>query len=147
MNIHEDSYMRYVWIIFLSLSMAGCASGPVYNSMQTAGSPEVAFNESGFKAIEEGMTMDQVHQIMGKELVIGYTFQAPVYKPLTIPNPYKSEAIKDEGYVIEYYIEAIRRPDGIVSDDELMPLVFKDGKLIGRGWPLANSLRTAKPSA
>ncbi len=93
------------------------------------------------------MTIDQVHKIMGTELVIGYTYQTPDYKPLTIPNPYKSEAIKDTGYLIEYYIEAIRQPDGIVSDNELMPLIFKDGKLIGRGWPLVNSLRPAKPSA
>ena len=84
---------------------------------------------------------------MGQELVIGYEFQSPDYKPLTIPNPYKSEAIKGTDYFIEYYIEAIRQPDGIVSDNELMPLIFKNGKLIGRGWPLANSLRPAKPSA
>jgi hypothetical protein len=139
--------MRFAWIILLSLSLAGCASSPVYNPMQTASPPEVAFNESGFKAVQEGMTMDQVHQIMGKELVIGYIFQDPVYKPLTIPNPYKSEAIKDTGFFLEYYIEAIRRPDGIVSDNELMPLIFKNGKLIGRGWPLANSLRPSKPPA
>ena len=104
-------------------------------------------NESGFKAVRDGMTIDQVHKIMGQELVIGYALQSPDYKPLTIPNPYKSEAIKGAGYFIEYYIEAIRQPDGIVSDNELMPLIFKNGKLIGRGWPLANSLRPVKPSA
>ncbi len=142
--------MRFAWIILLSLSLAGCASNIVYNPMQTASPQEVAFNESGFKAVQEGMTVDQVHKIMGQDLIIGYAFQAPAppagpgYKPLTIPNPYKSEVIKDKGFFIEYYIEAIRQPDGIVSDNELMPLIFKNGKLIGRGWPLANSLRPAK---
>jgi len=130
--------MRFAWIILLGL-MAGCASSIVYKPMQTVSPPEVAFNESGFKAIRDGMTMDQVHKMMGQELIIGYTFRVPGYKPLTIPNPYKSEAIKDTGFFIEYYIEAIRRPDGIVSDNELMPLIFKNGKLIGRGWPLARS--------
>ncbi len=93
------------------------------------------------------MTLDQVHQIMGQELVIGYKDQTPGYKPLTIPNPYKSETVKGTGYFIEYYIEAIRQPDGVVSDNELMPLVFKESKLIGRGWPLVNSLNPAKPAA
>ena len=94
------------------------------------------------------MTSTQVHQIMGTQLVIGYQFHSPGYIPLSVPNPYK---IKFDniaaGYVIEFYIEAIRQPDGIVSDNELMPLIFKNGKLIGRGWPLANSLRPPKPSA
>lgn len=139
--------MRCTLIIFLSLSLAGCASSVVYNPMQTASPQEISLNESGFKAIQDGMTMDQVHKIMGQELIIGYTSQTPGYKPLTIPNPYKSEAGKDKDFFIEYYIEAIRQPDGIVSDNELMPLIFKNGKLIGRGWPLVNSIRPAHPSA
>ncbi|MBF0571222.1 MAG: hypothetical protein HQL12_05060 [Candidatus Omnitrophica bacterium] len=139
--------MRFFWIILLSLSLAGCASSVVYNPMQVANQQELLLNESGFKAVREGMTIDQVHTIMGTALVIGYSFQSPDYKPLTIPNPYKSEAIRDTGYFIEYYIEAIRQPDGIVSDNELMPLIFQNGKLIGRGWDLVHSLRPAKPPA
>ena len=138
--------MRFSWIIFLSLILTGCATSPVYNPMQTASPQEILLNESGLKALREGMTMDQVHKIMGQELVIGYKDQTPGYLPLTILNPYKSEAIKNTGLFIEYYIEAIRQPEGIVTDNELMPLIFKNGKLIGRGWPLANSLRP-KPSA
>jgi hypothetical protein len=138
--------MYNILIILLSLSLAGCVSNVVYNPMQVANQQEIKLNESSFKAIQDGMTMDQVHKIMGQELVIGYASQTPGYKPLTIPNPYKSEAIKGTDYFIEYYVEAIRQPDGIVSDNELMPLIFKNGKLNGRGWPLANSLRP-KPSS
>lgn len=139
--------MRFLFIILLSLMATGCATTPVYNPIQTASQQEVLLNESGFKSIHDGMSMDQVHEIMGQELVVGYALQSPGYKPLTIPNPYKSETIKDTGYVIEYYIESIHQPDGIVSENELMPLIFKNEKLIGRGWPLANSLRPVKPSA
>ena len=138
--------MRFTWVIILSLMLAGCATTPVYNPMQVATRQEILLNENAFKAIQDGMTMDQVHQIMGQELVIGYTFQTPGYKHLTIPNPYKSQAIKATDYVIEYYIESIRQPDGVVSDNELMPLIYKSDKLIGRGWPLANSLRPAQPT-
>ncbi len=139
--------MRAILIILLSLSLAGCATNVVYNPMQVATQQELLLNESGFRAVQDGMTMDQVHQAMGTGLLIGYKFQDPDYKPLTIPNPYKSEEIKGTGYIIEYYIQSICQPDDKISDNELMPLIFKDGKLIGRGWPLANSLRPAKPSA
>ncbi len=133
--------MRLVYFIFLSVTLAGCASTPVYNPMQVTTQQELLLNESGFKALQEGMSMTQVHQIMGQQLVIGYQDQSPGYKPLTIANPYRSENIKGTDDVIEYYVEAVRQPDGVVSDNELMPLIFKGGKLVGRGWPLANSLR------
>jgi hypothetical protein len=135
--------MRCAWIVLLSLSLTGCATSVVYNPMQVATQQELLLNESSFKAVQNGMTIDQVHKIMGTALVIGYQYQAPDYKPLTVPNPYKSEAGKD-GSFIEYYIESIRQPDGVVSDDELMPLIFKDGKLVGLGWPLANTVRLPK---
>ena len=136
--------MRFVSIIVLSFCLGGCMSNVVYNPMQTSSPAELLLNESGFKALQNGMTLDEVHKTMGQELVIGYTFQEPGYKPLTIPNPYKSEALKGTGFLIEYYIEAIRQPDNIVKDNELMPLIFRDGKLIGRGWSLANSLRPSQ---
>ncbi len=137
--------MRHAIIIFLSLALAGCASSVVYNPMQDNTPQEILLNESGLKAVQDGMTSAQVHQIMGQELIIGYESQSPGYKPLTIPNPYKTQTVKE--YLIEYYIEGIRQPDGVVRDNELMPLIFKNDKLIGRGWPLANSLRPADPSA
>jgi len=115
--------------------------------MEAGNQQELLLNARGLKEVKDGMSLDQAHEVMGTALVIGYTYKAPDYKPLTIPNPYKTEAIKDTDYLIEYYIEAIRQPDNVVHDNELMPLIFKGGKLIGRGWPLANSLRPAKPSA
>ncbi len=139
--------MRGILSIFLILTLAGCASTAVYNPMQVATQQEILLNENGFKAVTDGMSLEEVHKIMGNALVIGYQNQSPDYKPLTIPNPYKTEAPKDPHYLIEYYVEAIRQPDGVVSDNELMPLIFKNGNLIGRGWPLVNSVRSAKPSA
>lgn len=133
--------MRLAGIILLGLGLTGCATGVVYNPVETA---EISLNENGLKTIQEGQTLEEVHRIMGDKLVIGYAFQAPDYKPLTIANPYKSEAIKGTDFYVEYYIDAVRQPDGIVSDNELMPLIFKNGRLIGRGWPLVNSLFPSK---
>jgi len=139
--------MRFAWILLSSVILTGCASSVVYNPMQVTTQQELLLNESGFKAIREGMTLEQVHQIMGTALLIGYKFEAADYKPLTIPNPYKTENLKGTNYYVEYYLESIRQPDGIISDNELMPLIYKDTKLIGRGWPLVNSLRPAKNAA
>ena len=138
--------MRLISIVLASFLLAGCAASVVYNPMQVATGQELLLNTSGFKAIQEGMTVDQVHKIMGQELVIGYEYQSPNYKPLTIPNPYKSEEIKGTDYFVEYYIESIRQPDGIVSDNELLPIIYKGGKLFGRGWSLFNSLHLAHPA-
>lgn len=136
--------MRFSWIILIMIFLTGCASNEAYNPMQSTVPQELLLNESGFKALQDGMTQDQVHKVMGQELVIGYALQTPGYKPLTIVNPYKVEKIKGTDYLIEYYIESIRQPDGIVNDNELMPLIFKNSKLVGRGWPLANSLRPSQ---
>jgi len=141
----KELSMNFIVMIFLSFFAAGCASTPVYNPMTNTYPSEIALNQRGFQSLKEGMSLEDVHQAMGQELAIGYGYQSPNYKPITIPNPYKSETVKNTPYVIEYYIEAIRQPDGVVSDNELMPLVFKDGKLIGRGWPLVHSLN--KPAA
>ena len=139
--------MRFTWIILLSLALTGCATAVVYNPMQVDTPQKLLLNENSFKAIQKGMTTQQVHKIMGDALVIGYeSRQSPDYKPLTVANPYKSEAVKGTDYTIEYYIESIRRPEGVVSDNELMPLIFKNDKLIGRGWSLANSIRPSKPT-
>jgi len=129
------------------LVLAGCATTPIYNPMKVATQQEILLNEGGFKLVQEGMSLEDVHKAMGQELVIGYEFQAPDYKPLTIPNPYKTEVIKGTSYTVEYYIESIRQPDGVIHDNELMPLIFKDNKLIGRGWPMLNSLRPADSPA
>lgn len=139
--------MRFVSLVFFGLILTGCASTEVYNPMTVASQQELLFNQDGFKAIQDGMTLDQVHKIMGQELIIGYTFTDPNYKPLTIPNPYKSEAIAGTDYVVQYYIDSIREPNGVVGDKDLMPLIFKDGKLVGRGWPSVDSLRPAHPTA
>ncbi len=121
---------------------AGCATTEGYNPVAAANNQTFLLNESAFKAVKEGMTLAQVHQLMGQEIIIGYTSQPQgAYQPLTIPNPYKSETVKT--YAVEYYVTAIHQADGIISDDELIPFVFKDGVLTGRGWPFLKALRPA----
>ena len=50
-------------------------------------------------------------------------------------NPMGKEMFRSKGRMIEiYYFYSIkRRADGVVSDDELTPVIFVDGKLEGVG--------------
>ena len=54
----------------------------------------------------------------------------------SIPNPLKSEMYPADNVIfrILYYYSQRQVEDGIISDNELMPIVFKDGKLDGWGW-------------
>jgi hypothetical protein len=128
------------------LFLAGCASTPEYQPLHASTSQILLLNESSLKNVSEGMTLADVHKAMGQEIVIGYSATpspSTDYKPLTIPNPYKVEELTTTAgnYQVEYYITSIHQSDGVVSDNELIPMVFKDGRLVGRGWPYLNSLR------
>lgn len=65
-----------------------------------------------------------------------------------IDNPYRSETLKARtGKATRssiYYIELKQRDDKI-TDDELTPLVFQDGKLIGWGYSFLDQRVPPKP--
>ena len=126
------------------LSVAGCAVNEAYNPVASGTSGTFELNAAALKQVSLKMTRAQVHQILGDSIVIGYNYQpqggesklghdAPV--PLTLKNPYKISEAKDEGgCVIEYYVTQVVIPDGIVSDQELMPLKFCKDILTAKGW-------------
>jgi hypothetical protein len=84
-----------------------------------------------------GMTKAEVFEVMGtKTMVLTSTadLETEVRK---INNPYRVESAKDtlgQTYEILFYYTDLKKADGVISDDELTPLVIKDGKLIGWGW-------------
>lgn len=63
---------------------------------------------------------------------------------MTISNPYRSEILqgKEKKFEIVYYVTDVKRDDGTITDDELTPLVFDDGKLIGWGFGFLESKHT-----
>jgi hypothetical protein len=110
-----------------------------YNPVTSATRQTFLLNETEMAQITIGMTRDQVHKIMGDSITIGYSQE----QPLTIHNPYKTEdlKIKEEMYLVEQYVVRINKPDGFVTDDELMPLIFNKGKLVGKGKDYLKTLR------
>ena len=58
----------------------------------------------------------------------------------TVNNPNRTEMHNAETVRIEiiYYYTDIKKADGAITDDELTPLVLKDGVLDGWGWSYLN---------
>jgi hypothetical protein len=84
-----------------------------------------------------GMSQQQVMEIMGEGKCEDSFTNGPrkeIYKSAT--NPYKKEILEGNSKVFEvlYYYTDIKSNGRAITDDELTPLVFDDGKLIGWGW-------------
>ena len=53
-----------------------------------------------------------------------------------VPNPYDTETHLMGSTEIEilYYVTNVQNTDGVITNDELTPLVLVDGILVGWGW-------------
>lgn len=100
---------------------------------------------SNTRKIVPGMSKQEVIDIMGEEIIIGYERdinKTEEFTPITQKNPYRSETMQGKGkkFEISYYFTQIKQADGLISDDELTPFVFEKDKLIGKGWVFLNNL-------
>jgi hypothetical protein len=50
--------------------------------------------------------------------------------------------IKDNVKIEIYYMRSGRQPDGLTTDDEFVPYLFNDGKLVGIGWQVLGGPKT-----
>jgi hypothetical protein len=59
----------------------------------------------------------------------------PTQKHLSAHARKSPEQYIKDGVKIEiYYFRSLRQPDGLTTDDEFIPYVFNDGKLVSIGW-------------
>jgi len=83
------------------------------------------------------MSIQEVKAILGDKLVVGYQIETAPQKlnPITIKQPYREEDIIKGSvtYKVLYYYSAVMKPDGLIADDELTPLIFLNGHLVGKG--------------
>lgn len=97
-------------------------------------------NRQNLMRLSVGMTRQQTLDVMGTgEYKLGYSRGG--YFEATLNNPYKSETLqgKDKTFEVLYYYTDKKRTnlpgqEFLITDDELTPLVFDEGKLIGWGW-------------
>jgi hypothetical protein len=140
-------------ILLAGVFLSGCVSMetiPEAPDISARGAPST--QKRGLTRIDYvriGMSSDEVTATMGEQTTVGYEQSdalapeahlcqgraapcpAPLadtgaYRALTIRNPYRREFFQRGGrtYDILYYFTHVRRPDGIISDDELTPLIF-----------------------
>ena len=100
-------------------------------------------NRERLNKLEVGMFKQKVLEIMGTETIKTYVTSGwswlllrPNVPSGTINNPYRSETYNTDKGTLEvlYYYTDEKAADGAVTDDELTPIVFKEGVLIGWGW-------------
>jgi hypothetical protein len=128
-------------ILFLS----GCVT--MNEETKSTGSfPRELKSIAQMRMVATGMYKQEVRSILDEKVTIGYEQgkDGQTYLPLTLNNPYRFETLKsgDRVFEVYYYFIGIKQTDGQISNDELLPLVFENDRLIGKGWSfLAESVQ------
>lgn len=113
-------FKKIVICVVLLSTLSACASF----------SKITAENRTRLNRLSVGMTKEQVLQIMGTETIETGS------SPAVVTNPHRSETLKSEsGKLIEvlFYYTDVKAQDGVITDDELTPIVIEDRKLVGWG--------------
>jgi hypothetical protein len=116
---------KFVWTISLFLSIvliSGCGLSLIRS-----------YNRNSLMKLSPKMTKKEVLDVMG-------TTTIPTLDGI-ITNPYRSETVRTKnGSFVEilFYYTDIKKSDGAITDDELTPIVFVDGKVTGWGWSFLN---------
>ncbi len=128
---------------FCTLLVSGCASVPTAPSAGVISQDVMQKQFISTSQLHKGLSRAQVSELLGKEVVSGYALVDQLteeYKPITVANPKRSETIKvnNRTYNVDYYLVGIKVADDKISDDELVPVVFENDRLVGCGWDFFN---------
>jgi len=122
--------LRCVCVLGMVAMLGGCSSS-------TTLSQATAHTREKLLKTFLGMSKEKVVSIVGTE---PREFIDPTASDgqaiFTISNPYRLQVIQGHGKNLEvvFYVTDDKNSDGIISDEELTPLIFDDGKMIGWGW-------------
>ena len=141
----RDMFIRCLLSSVLMMGVVGCTivttpSRPQLSTMSLQ-SP-LTYVDS----VRLGMTTDEVKAVMGLELLTGYKISDTQKESITIPQPYRSEEFQSDHktYQVLYYFTTIKQADDVVTDDELTPLIFQNGKLVAKTWETLHQLKAKK---
>jgi hypothetical protein len=96
-------------------------------------------NKNNFVRLKNDMSVDQVNEIMGTDKNV-QTYYIYVKQKNLLSNPYSQKSIEKGGvdYLIYFYYTDMFQRDGKITEDELTPILFESGRLIGIGWDFCN---------
>jgi hypothetical protein len=121
----EPAPIRILILGVAVLTLGACASG--FENVKSE-------NRAKLYLLERGQTREQVLEEMGTE---PQEYNKGVFgKSGVVPNPYDQEVHEVGGDKVEilYYATHIANTDGVITSDELTPLVLVDDLLVGWGW-------------
>jgi hypothetical protein len=96
-------------------------------------------NQQKIAGLQNGASRGEVEKaVMGSDAAGGAVFDAlrGRFQHLAVKNPMRDERVRvADGAELEvlYYYTDLKQRDDRITDDELTPLVFRDGKLVGKG--------------
>jgi hypothetical protein len=92
-------------------------------------------NQKNLMNVSIGMNKKEVMDIMGYQSAKPKFRGAFQHQLPAANNPYKSEIIKIDSktYEVLYYLTDNKKDDGAITDDELTPMYFNEGILMGWG--------------
>ncbi|MCC6758746.1 MAG: hypothetical protein IT395_03870 [Candidatus Omnitrophica bacterium] len=130
--------MKRLFLIGFCFILGGCETAPV-SSVKTADPQIMQRRFISTSQVRNGLTRQEVAGLLGKEVVAGYSLTDEAsgeYSPITILNPQRTETIQNgkKSYAVDYYLVGIKAADEKVSDDELVPVVFLNDRVVGMGW-------------
>lgn len=133
-------------MFLMCVSLMGCVSMDVVEQTTPNMSATQKNDLTNIDLVFRGMSHQEITSLMGTSVKIGYAKHDNVegtYKAITIVNPHKTEEIKvkNKFYKVVYYFTDVKSPDGMISDEELTPLVFDEEKLVAKGWLELNNLK------
>lgn len=143
--------MKKILIVLLSVLTCGCVSMDVKSPDEVFGNRivevveveqqsqlEAEKKETSIENVYLGMTDRDVSKVMGDEMVVGYqkNRKTGVLEKINIGTVYRTETLKagSKNYLVKYYFTGINKADGIISEEELAPLVFEENRLVGSSW-------------
>lgn len=92
-------------------------------------------NKTNVMRLKNDMTVDQVNEIMGTDKNV-QTYYIYAKQENLLSNPHSQEVIEKDGveYLVYLYYTDMLHQDGEITEDELTPILFESGKIIGIGW-------------
>lgn len=119
---------RFVALLFAATALAACSSLMLDPLEQLRDG-----NKQNLAKVAPGMTRMEVESVMGHARAGGklpeVLFGRVQY--LEAKNPMREEKNGDE--LVLYYYTDVKNLDDRITDDELTPVVLRDGKVVGVG--------------